>query len=92
MADREAWLKALMLVSDGPGEGVGVPCPNCGQCRIEVRYVVDADTRIGYALVWCHSCLHGISVSRVRASEGMRMWPIEDPESIVGVPRFARDG
>jgi len=90
MADREAWLKALALVADGlPVTGHG-PCPDCGQDQLEVRYIVDANSRIGYALFWCGACLHGITVSRVRAPEGMPTWPIDDPGSTTGVPNFIR--
>jgi hypothetical protein len=95
MADREAWLKALARVAEGhdPDDdkaGSG-PCPVCGRYRLQVRYIVDTSSRVGYALFWCDACLHGISVSRVRAPEGFRMWPIEDPASVAGVPDFTRD-
>jgi hypothetical protein len=91
MADREAWLKALARVAEGHGEAADSPCPVCGRDCLEVRYVVDDSSRVGYALFWCGACLHGISVSRVRAPEGVVTWPIGDPASVAGVPDFTRD-
>ncbi|ELP68265.1 hypothetical protein ACKI1I_00175 [Streptomyces turgidiscabies] len=92
MPDRGAWLKALARVADGHDEAGGGPCPACGRDGLRARYIVDAGSRIGYALLWCDACLHGIGVSRVRAPEGVRMWPIGDPASVAGVPDFTHDG
>ncbi|MGO4630384.1 hypothetical protein AB4225_05485 [Streptomyces sp. 2RAF24] len=90
MADRAAWLQALGQVADRPGEMGSIVCPDCGQDRLEVRYIVKAETRIGYVLLWCGACLHGIYVSRVRAPEGVASWSIDDPVSLDGVPEFLR--
>ncbi|WP_412077636.1 hypothetical protein ACLF6K_24955 [Streptomyces xanthophaeus] len=90
MADRGAWLRALGLVANGEQQtGIG-PCPDCGQHQLELRYIADATSRIGYALFWCGACLHGITISRVRAPEGIRIWPIDDPRSTANVPDFIR--
>ncbi|SDO95281.1 hypothetical protein [Actinacidiphila guanduensis] len=90
MADRAAWLRVLSQVVDRKGDVGLIPCPECGQNRLEIRYIVKLETRIGYVLLWCGACLHGISVSRVRAPEGAPTWSIEDPASVEGVPDFAR--
>lgn len=90
MADREVWLKMLALAGSSRQAAGNEPCPDCGQYQLELRYIVDVNSRIGYVLFWCGSCLHGISVSRARAPEGLGVWPIDDPESIVGVPNFMR--
>lgn len=91
MADREAWLKALALIT-GPGvQSTETPCPNCGHHTLEVRYIADPDTRIGYVLFWCGTCLHGIRVSRARVPEGEPILPLDDPASVAGVPDFVRD-
>ena len=88
---REAWLKALARVAEGHGDAADSPCPVCGLDCLEVRYVIDDSSRVGYVLLWCGACLHGISVSRVRAPEGVATWPIGDPASVAGVPDFTRD-
>ncbi|WP_159031254.1 hypothetical protein [Streptomyces acidiscabies] len=90
MADREAWLKALMLLSDTGGDASSSPCPDCGQYRLEVRYIVDAGSRIGYALFWCGACLHGVKVSRARAPEGVPIRLLDDSSAVADVPNFIR--
>ncbi|MGW2276570.1 hypothetical protein [Streptomyces sp. NPDC001770] len=90
MAGRAAWLRALGKAADRPdGAGPG-GCPDCGRMRLVARYLVEPGTRIGYVLFWCDACLHGISVSRVRAPEGFPAWPLDDPGSLDGVPEFTR--
>ncbi|WP_435178583.1 hypothetical protein [Actinacidiphila sp. bgisy145] len=91
MADRDAWLKALALVSNGQRVTTSVPCPACGNHQLEVRYIVDPTSRVGYALFWCGACLHGITVSRVRAPERMVALSIDDPDSTADVPDFVRE-
>ncbi|MFI2430377.1 hypothetical protein [Streptomyces sp. NPDC018693] len=77
-------------MTDQPGRASLGACPDCGQDRLQVRYIVHPDSRVGYVLLWCGACLHGISVSRVRAPEGMPTWSIDDPASVDGVPDFTR--
>jgi hypothetical protein len=86
MAVRTAWLRVLARAADHQ-EDLG-PCPDCGQNQLEVRYIVNPETRIGYVLLWCGACLHGISVSRAQAPAGMPTWSLGDPASIDGVPDF----
>jgi hypothetical protein len=91
MAGRQAWLAVLARVVDGrQSTGTGL-CPNCDRDQLEIRYIVDEETRVGYLLFWCNACLHGITVSRVRAPKGMPTRVIGDPEAIVDVPDFTRD-
>ncbi|MFE5868061.1 hypothetical protein ACFQ6V_05310 [Streptomyces roseifaciens] len=92
MADRGAWLKVLGLIVDTE-EGIEIrSCPDCDKRQLNLRYVVDADSRIGYALFWCGGCLRGISVSRVRAPESMPTWSLDDPTAVADVPDFIRIG
>jgi hypothetical protein len=88
MGDRQAWLKLLAAAARESGETNRIPCPNCGRSELKVRYIVDSESRIGYALFWCEACLHGVSVSRVRAPEGILTYALDDPASIAGVPEF----
>ncbi len=90
MADRGAWLRALAPIADGQRATGSGPCPDCGRDQLKVRYIVDTNSRIGYALFWCAACLHGIAISRVRAPEGMPIWSIDDPGSTADVPEFIR--
>lgn len=90
MADRAAWLRVLGLVADRQGEVHSLSCPNCGHDQLQVRYIVKPESRIGYVLLWCGACLHGISVSRVRAPKGAPIRSIDDPTSVEDVPNFVR--
>lgn len=90
VANRKAWLRALgEFIDHKAGRGV-YACVDCGQQGLNVRYVVKAESRVGYALFWCNACLHGISISRVRAPEGCPVWSIDDDQSLAGVPEFLR--
>lgn len=91
MANRAAWLKALSRLNVGADKEAAEPCPNCGRNQIRTRYIANPESRVGYALIWCDACLHGVSVSRVRAPDGAPIWPIEDPDPVAGVPVFKRD-
>lgn len=90
MADRAAWLKALAEARFGSGDKVCGACPRCGHEQVRARYIVDPASRVGYVLMWCDACLHGISVSRVRAPQVAPVWPLQAPESTRGVPEFHR--
>lgn len=91
MANRTAWLKALSRLNISAERGAEEPCPNCGRIQLRNRYIVNPESRLGYVLVWCEACLHGVSVSRVRAPDGAPIWPMEDPASVAGIPIFERD-
>lgn len=91
MANRTAWLKTLIRVRwIGSGDSVAGDCPECGCDRLRGRYVVDRKSRIGFVILWCEACLHGIQVSRAGAPEGVPAWQLGDPASMVGVPDFRR--
>jgi hypothetical protein len=87
MGDRQAWLKSLAAARES-GETNRISCPNCGRSELKIRYIVDSESRIGYALFWCEACLHGVTVSRVRAPEGILTYALDDPTSTEGVPEF----
>lgn len=90
MADRSNWLRVLAQASGQRDRTHLGECPDCGLFRLQVRFIVNPDTRVGYALLWCAACLRGISVSRVRAPEGMPVRSLDDPASTEGVPDFLR--
>jgi hypothetical protein len=89
MGGRQAWLNSLVAARES-GDARHIPCPNCGRSELKIRYIVNSESRIGYVLFWCEACLHGISVSRVRAPEGIPTYALDDPESIAGVPKFTQ--
>ncbi|GAA4893685.1 hypothetical protein GCM10023223_03530 [Stackebrandtia albiflava] len=59
---------ALMAVVIGdPAALDASACPSCGYRRLDVLFVGDGATRIGWATLWCGDCLRGIRFSRVCA-------------------------
>ncbi|MFF3933594.1 hypothetical protein [Streptomyces hirsutus] len=90
MANRKIWLKVLTVIAEGGGEALRTPCPDCGQFQLELRYIVDAESRIGHALFWCNECLHGVTVSRVRAPKGIPTYTFGEPAAMEGVPNLIR--
>ncbi|MGW4646322.1 hypothetical protein [Kitasatospora sp. NPDC004289] len=90
MANHDTWVRTLGRVADLRGDPGSLPCPDCSRDRLAVRYVVDPGTRIGYGLLWCDACLHGISLSRLRAPDGAAIRSIHDPAATEGVPDFIR--
>lgn len=88
MVNRAEWLTSLSKVISEAGNST--ECPNCASGHLEVRYVVDLDSRIGFVLFWCNACLYGISVSRARAPQGLPVKSIADPDALAGVPEFTR--
>lgn len=83
-------MRVLATATDRGGDVTSVSCPDCGARQLALRYVVDPDTRIGYALLWCDANLHGITVSRVQAPEGASIFPLGEPSAVEGVPDFYR--
>ena len=88
MTDREKWLKLVPLIAEG---GITTAsCPNCKRISLDFRYIVSPTDHIGYLLLWCNSCLHGISVSRVRAPKDVAVRWFDDPDALKDIPDFTR--
>ena len=66
-----------------------IPCPSCSRQTLMLRYVVSLDSRIGYLVFWCDSCLRGLKVSRVEAPDGVAVRSLEDPSALEGLPSIA---
>lgn len=68
-------------------------CPRCGQNSVDMQYVGDPDTRIGYLDVWCSSCLHGIHLSRVKVPLSANMLTFETPNEQITkkIPNFKQE-
>lgn len=84
------WRDVLKVVAS-PVEDSELPfCPTCGQQRVDYMYIGDAETRIGYLVIWCPACLHGVRMSRVRAPAGVHFMTFTDPDDafVARVPTF----
>lgn len=82
MNEQDEWLSPLAQVTEP--SAAHLSCPDCHNDSLNIRYVVGPSTRVGYVLFWCSSCLHGITVSRARAPEGVEVWPLDGPTSAEG--------
>ena len=65
-------------------------CPECGARTVDLQYVGDLNSRIGFLSMWCNTCLHGIHGSRVRVPENETMLSFEDPDETITsrIPNF----
>ena len=87
MDKRQSWLCALgNLIDSGFDPEAPVPCPNADGGHIQHRYVVDPQSRLGFAVIWCDRCADGALISRARAPEGAVTAEIADPGALDGVP------
>jgi hypothetical protein len=60
------WLKQFGRISKDPDSAVSATCLSCGEGPLRIQFVADAETRVGYAAMWCEACMQGIHVSRAR--------------------------
>ncbi len=76
-------LKKWFLVQ--PWKEESVHCPECGDHAIDYEFVGDLETRMGYCLVWCNSCLVGINISRTKVPNDAEMISFEQVENGEGI-------
>ena len=60
-------------------------CPECSNDTLVLFFIGKPTDKVGYARMWCTSCLNGIHLSRVQASEKVRFRRVEDVIREVGV-------
>lgn len=65
-------------------------CPSCGLHNLQLSYVAQPATRVGYACLWCNTCLQGIWLSRVKVPLGVEFTSLDEaPEEIAKlIPKF----
>jgi hypothetical protein len=90
----DAWLDAFGRAVSVAPSGDLPPCPNCGRFDLELRFVADAATRIGFAALWSRFCQHGIRVSRVEVPGNASFLPLDAPEAVLRdyIPDFVELG
>ena len=83
------WLVTAANVSKNFKDIQEINCPTCARKTLDYLYIGDKKTRIGYLQVWCHHCLNGIHVSRVKIPEGAKMLSYDTEEDInEKIPRY----
>jgi hypothetical protein len=65
-------------------------CPECGARTIDLQFVGDVETRIGYLDMWCATCNRGIHMSRVLIPKGAPMISFGGSAEVVSarIPNF----
>ena len=88
-----AWLKISMSMTDKLPNTSPMDSPGCGQNSVDMQYVGDAETRVGYLDVWCSSCLHGIHISTVKVPLSTNMLDFDTPNEQIArrVPNFKQE-
>lgn len=51
--------------------------PNCHKLGVNFQFIGDFKTRIGFMVMWCPFCLHGIHLSRVCIPEKAQALPFD---------------
>jgi uncharacterized membrane protein len=85
----DAWIDAFKASVDALPSNDRPACPNCGRFDLEMQYVADSESRIGFCSLWSPFCDHGITIRRVRVPTGADFLSFEEP-ALVGarIPSF----
>jgi transcription elongation factor Elf1 len=84
------WADALYSLSRSPSERRSFPCPNCGVRALQIVYVGNPESHVGYCSLWCDNCRYGIQPSRVIIPDGVDFFPFStDPDVVAAaIPDF----
>ena len=84
------WADTLYLLLHSPSERRSFPCPNCGVRALQIVYVGNPETHVGYCSLWCENCWYGIQPSRVVIPDGVDFFPFStDPDVVAAaIPDF----
>ncbi|MEO1374820.1 MAG: hypothetical protein AAFW70_10960 [Cyanobacteria bacterium J06635_10] len=50
-------------------------CPNCHKLGVYFQFIGDSQTKIGFMVIWCPFCFHGIHLSRVHIPDQAQILP-----------------
>jgi hypothetical protein len=68
------WIRMFSQLKDPSGKDLLI-CPHCHKSGIDFQYVGDLKTQIGYVVIWCNMCFHGIHISRVAIPKDVMALP-----------------
>ena len=89
---KKEWIKIISKMVDNLDDISQIKCPNCGECKLDYRYIGDEKTRIGFLQMWCNKCLKGIYISRVVAPKKAKFLSFDDElEGIIPNYDFIED-
>lgn len=85
------WLKLAVIVQETVPDVPTIHCPSCSSSHIGFEYIGDSEKRLGYFLMWCHHCVEGIHISRIKIPESAKVIPFEGPdEQLSHIPNFKK--
>jgi hypothetical protein len=85
MAPYDQWLEAFKRAYRAPDQTAGLACPNCGACKLQLRFVTygGREDRAS-AVFWCDSCLEGMPPRPSQVPAGCATVRHED----AGIPNY----
>ncbi len=79
------WLVAAGDATDAllaRADAISAACPHCGSRSLDLQYIADPESRTGWGLIWCKSCLHGLRLYRLSVRPGVPFLPLEAADQI----------
>ena len=58
-------------------------CPSCNAASLHSATVGDAETLVGFAILWCTTCKTAVRISRVRAQRQEELVPFDQGEHVL---------
>ncbi|MEU4564330.1 hypothetical protein AB0F72_38610 [Actinoplanes sp. NPDC023936] len=73
----QAWFDAFTKIRDAWPTRLDVRCPDGDQGHLHITYTGSAESRVGFATMWCDVGRDGIFLPRVGIPEGAEMLSFE---------------
>lgn len=87
--NQRGWVDVLTIVTSAVDDDNLPLCPRCGQQRVDYAYMGDSKSRIGFLVMWCDACRHGVRISRAKAPANVHFMPFSDRNAFAArVPTF----
>ncbi|MEV6556590.1 hypothetical protein AB0M22_12800 [Nocardia sp. NPDC051756] len=91
-ADRAMWLEVFAGIINDPENLLRTSCPNCAAVPVRVAFIGPPGASAGSGLLWCDTCLFGISISRMNVPSEFEMistsTPVGDILEAASIPDF----
>lgn len=70
------WIKNIQSVIQNGDAG---ECPFCSSSDTDYSAsIIEKETNMGYAVIWCNKCKHAIHISRMKINKEMKNGKIPD--------------
>jgi hypothetical protein len=75
----KAWMEVFADLAEDLSRLPDTPCPNCGAQTLGVAFYGPPGLGSATGLLWCGTCLQGVSASRMTVPEGAEVIPLGTP-------------